>query len=70
MKQTLGRFSLMLLTSSLSALLAFQLIGSRVDSKGVLREPFFLLPISALLAGAGVATGIGALAWRQAPGRR
>lgn len=29
--------------------LAFLLIGSRVDAKGVLRELFALLPISALL---------------------
>jgi Protein of unknown function (DUF3955) len=70
MKKSLGWLSLTLLACSFSALLAFRLIGSRVDSRGVLREPFFLLPISVLLAGAGVATGIGALAWRQAPGRR
>ena len=70
MKQSLGRLSLILLGCSISALLAFRLIGSHVDSKGVLREPFFLLPISVLLAGAGAATGIGALAWRQGPSRR
>jgi len=29
--------------------LVFLLIGSRVDAKGVLREPFALLPISSLL---------------------
>lgn len=70
MKKTLGQLSLILLGCSFSALLAFWLIGSRVDSRGVLREPFFLLPISVLLAGAGALTGIGALAWRQAPRRR
>jgi hypothetical protein len=48
MKKTLGRLSLILLCCSISALLAFRLIESRVDSKGVLREPFFLLPISIL----------------------
>jgi hypothetical protein len=40
-----------------------------VDSKGVLREPFFLLPIGLLLAGAGAATGITAIAWRHARDR-
>lgn len=70
MKKSLGQLSLILLGCSFSALLAFRLIGSHVDSRGVLREPFFLLPISVLLAGAGVATGISALVWRQSPGRR
>ena len=70
MKKNLGRLSLVLLGSSLGGLLAFRLIGSHVDSKGVLREPFFLLPISVLLAGAGAASGITAIVWRQAPDRR
>ena len=70
MKTNLGRLSLALLACSLGALLAFRLIGSQVDSKGVLREPFFLIPISFLLAGAGAVTGITAIAWRQAPDRR
>ena len=70
MKKVLGWLSLILLGCSLSALLAFRLIGSHIDSRGVLHEPFFLLPISVLLAGAGATTGITALAWRQAPGRR
>jgi hypothetical protein len=69
MKTTLGRLSLVLLGCSLGALLAFRLIGSHVDSKGVLREPFFLLPIGLLLAGAGAATGITAIAWRHAQDR-
>ena len=68
MKTALGRLSLVLLGCSLSALLAFRLIGSRVDSRGVLREPFFLLPISVLLAGAAAATGVSALAWRHPRG--
>lgn len=70
MKKTLVRFSLILLGCSFSALLAFRLIGSHVDSNGILREPFFLLPTSALLAAAGAATGIAALAWRHDVGRR
>ncbi|CAK6689560.1 hypothetical protein OGCDGJMD_00655 [Cyanobium usitatum str. Tous] len=45
-----------LAAGSVACLLAFQMIGSRVDSKGVLREPFGLLPISALLLlGSGIA---------------
>ena len=67
MKKNLGRLSLVLLGSSLGGLLAFPLIGSHMDSKGVLREPFFLLPISVPLADA--ATGITAIVWRQAPDR-
>ena len=70
MKKNLGRLSLALLGCSLGALLVFRLIGSHVDSKGLLREPFFLLPISFLLAGAGAVTGITAIVWRQAPDRR
>lgn len=69
MKKSLGWLSLILLGCSFSALLTFWLIGSHVDSRGVLREPFFLLPISVLLAGAGATTGIAALIWRQDPRR-
>ena len=45
-------------------------MGSHVDSQGVLREPFFLLPISVVFAGAGAVTGITAIVWRQAPDQR
>jgi hypothetical protein len=69
MKAVLGRLALVLLGCSLGALLTFRLSGSHVDSKGVLREPFFLLPISVLFAGAGAVTGITAIVWRQAPDR-
>jgi hypothetical protein len=65
MKSNLGRLSLVLLSCSLGALLAFRLNGSHVDSKGVLREPFFLLPISVLLAGAGAATGVASIIWSR-----
>lgn len=70
MKSALGRVSLILLGCALSALLAFRLIGSHVDSNGVLREPFVLLPMSVLLGGAGAATGSAALLWRKPPKRR
>lgn len=40
--------------------LAFQLIGSHVDAAGVLREPFALLPISALLLVASGSAAAGA----------
>ena len=62
MKKNLGLLSLALLGCSLGGLLTFRLIGSQVDSKGVLREPFFLLPLSVLLAGAGAASGLAAIA--------
>ncbi|MFM7312276.1 MAG: DUF3955 domain-containing protein [Cyanobium sp.] len=45
-----------LAAGSLGCRVAFGLIGSRVDARGVLCEPFALLPISALLLlGSGVA---------------
>ena len=69
MKKNLGRLSLVLLGSSLGGLLAFPLIGAHMHSKGVLREPFFLLPISVPLSDAEAATGITAIVWRQAPDR-
>jgi len=47
--QRLMALSAGLAAGSVACLLAFEMIGSRVDSKGVLREPFGLLPISALL---------------------
>jgi hypothetical protein len=65
MEQSLGKLSLILFGCSVSALLIFKLVGSRVDRQGVLREPFFLLPFSVLLAGAGAATGTASLGWRQ-----
>lgn len=69
MKKNLSKLSLVLLGCALGSLLIFRLLGSHVDSKGVLHEPFVLLPISVLLAGAGAATGITAIVWRQAPDR-
>lgn len=52
-----------------TGVISFSLIGSKVDAKGILREPFFLLPLSAVclvgstisLAGAGVAH------WKERP---
>ena len=52
-----------LFSGALGCVVAFNLIGSKVDEDGVLREPFVLVPISAVLllgssaslAGAGVA---------------
>jgi len=38
-----------LATGAVACRLAFHLIGSHVDASGVLREPFALLPLSALL---------------------
>lgn len=37
---------------------AFGIIGSRVDEQGILREPFFLLPIGWLLAVAALLAGL------------
>lgn len=40
---------------------AFSLIGSHVDSNGVLREPFFLLPIGWLFAASALVAGLFAI---------
>ena len=70
MKQTPGRLALVSLGGSLGCLLAFQLIGSRVDANGVLWKPFVLLPASVGLATAGLATGVGALLWGRSSRHR
>lgn len=64
MKRSLGFLSLLSLGGALSCVLAFQRIGSRVDARGVLQEPFFLLPISVVLASVGVALGVAFFFWR------
>ena len=49
-----------LIAAAVGSVIAFQAIGSRFDEKGVLREPFFLLPSSVVLASAGVASLVAA----------
>lgn len=49
-----------LATAAVACRLTFHVIGSHVDSNGVLREPFALLPISALLLLASATTAAGA----------
>ncbi|WP_246188684.1 DUF3955 domain-containing protein [Nitratireductor arenosus] len=44
-----------LIIAGLACLAAFRMIGSDVDENGVLREPFFLLPIGYLLVLLGIA---------------
>jgi len=68
-KTNLSRLSPVLLGCSLGGLLVFWLIGSHVDSKGVLRELFSFLTNSVLLPDAGAATGVMAIVWRQASDR-
>lgn len=62
MKHKLSLGSLILIIMGVSCFIAFKLMGSEVDSQGVLQEPFFLLPIGSLfvvLGGIGfVVTGI------------
>jgi len=55
--------SITALLALLSALCfaAFGLIGSRVDAQGILREPFFLLPVGWLLAAAALGAGLFAI---------
>lgn len=48
---------ILLLVAAITALVAFNVIGSEVDAQGVLHEPFFLIPLfwlfllSAMIAG-------------------
>ncbi len=67
MNRTIGRLGLVLLGVGISCLVAFRLVGSQVDSKDVLHEPFARLPIGLQLAGAGAATGVVAIVRRQPP---
>lgn len=46
-----------LLGGALACQLVFHVIGSRVDKDGKLREPFFLIPVSTVLALGGLAAG-------------
>lgn len=64
MKRSLGFLSLLSLGGALSCVLAFQRIGARVDARGVLCEPFFLVPISVGLASVGLALGVAFIFWR------
>jgi hypothetical protein len=69
-KRSLGFLSLLALGGALSCVLAFQRIGSRVDARGVLHEPFFLLPSSVGLASVGLALGMAFLFWSPSSKRR
>jgi len=55
------RWSLLFLSLGFICLLAFKVIGSKVDENGFLIEPFGLLPISSLLISLGLALLIGGL---------
>jgi hypothetical protein len=39
---------------TLICLLSYNLIGSSIDSNGILREPFFLIPLGYLFLGMGI----------------
>lgn len=65
--ERLRAWAAVLAAAAVACRLAFHVIGSRVDTNGVLREPFGLLPISGLLLlASGVAlTGAWAAARRR-----
>ena len=64
----LQAFAMVLAGAAIVCRLAFHALGSRVDASGVLREPFALLPISALLL---LASGVAfAGAWALRTKRR
>lgn len=69
MKRLFISLALMLLTGAVICAVAYRLIGVRVEADGTLREAFALIPISYLLGGAGIVTGIAGLLWRM-PARR
>ncbi len=58
MKRSLGFLALLALGGAFGCVLALQRIGSRVDARGVLHEPFFLLPISVALVSVGLALDV------------
>ncbi len=49
--------------SGVACLVLFALMGSTVDEAGVLREPFFLLPLGNVLMLAGFGGALGRLGW-------
>ena len=54
-----SRLAWVLFGAAVACQLSFHLIGSRVDAKGILREPFGLLPLSAAF---GIGSGASLLA--------
>ncbi|MFM7312347.1 MAG: DUF3955 domain-containing protein [Cyanobium sp.] len=64
----LRTLAMVLAAAAIVCRLAFHAIGSRVDAAGVLREPFALVPISALLL---LASGVAfAGSWSVRPNGR
>lgn len=68
------QLSVSLLFLGSACLIAFGVIGSRIDADGVLREPFGLIPIGWLLIAGGALTGLhclvraGLRAWARRSG--
>jgi hypothetical protein len=58
MPSNLARLSLLLLAAAGTCFLTFKVMGARVDSHGVLHEPFALVPLGYLLMAG--AAGVGA----------
>ena len=55
--------------AAVSCAVAYRVIGTTVDRKGVLHEPFALIPIGYLLGGAAIATASAAVL-RQGRGQK
>ena len=55
--------------AAVSCAVAYRVIGTTVDRKGVLHEPFALIPIGYLLGGAAIATACAAVL-RQGRGQK
>ena len=56
------KIGVLLAALGLIALVAFRLVGARVDAEGILREPFALLPIGLLFLVAGAMIALAGVA--------
>jgi hypothetical protein len=56
-QRVLANLTMAFLAGALACALAYRMIGSTVDDQGILREPFFLIPLAESLLVLGVLFG-------------